>query len=284
MSHRPPARLLALEYLTFNGLPPDEFVRLAASAGYTAVGLRVHPADPADVPHDLGPGTPARRRTRQALDLYGLQVLDVEVFPIGATTSLSQVRVVLEAATFFGASYLNVTGNDPDSARFEQTLHMVAQAASEVGVMPLVEPMGWKCLNSVEEAVRLASSVPNLGVQVDSLHFARLGATVDTIASIPHGRAPYIQLSDAPMAPPSQDPSDWQQEGRTDRMLPGHGELPLRAMLAALSPGCPVAVETPSAAARRLMSDEEWVRRTFDSTCDLLKSSSGDGVTEPGCP
>src|SRR4051812_40036791 len=102
-------RIFALEYLTLNGAHPAAFVEIAAEAGYDAVGLRAHPADPNDSPHDLSPGTTARRDTQSALVDTGMDVLDIEVFPVHADTTADDVNRVLESAAFFGARYLNVT-------------------------------------------------------------------------------------------------------------------------------------------------------------------------------
>jgi len=268
-------RILAMEYLTFNGVEPTAFIDLAVKVGFDAVGLRVSPADEKDHPFDLGPGSARRREVKQALDHSGLRVLDVEVLAVDASTSRESVMPVVESTAFFGADYINVTGNDPDSDRFEQTLHMLADEAGALGIMPLIEPMAWKCLSSVPEAIRLATLVPHLGLQVDSLHFARLGCDPELLRSVPARCLPYIQLSDAPAVAPSSAPLDLQYEGRTARLLPGSGGLPLLDMLAAMPAGCPVAVEVPSQVARRTMSDMAWAQQAHDATLRTIERLRG---------
>jgi sugar phosphate isomerase/epimerase len=102
------------------------------------------------------------------------------------------------------------------------------------------------------------------------LHFARLGATPALIRTTDPALVPYVQVSDAPRAAPSGDPLDWQREGRTARLLPGDGELPLIELIDAMPAGCPIAVEVPSLDARREVGDEAWARQALAATRRLL--------------
>jgi hypothetical protein len=56
MQRLPGQRLLGLEHLTLLGVAPPEFVTLAATAGFGAVGLRIAPATSDEPVWPMTPG------------------------------------------------------------------------------------------------------------------------------------------------------------------------------------------------------------------------------------
>jgi hypothetical protein len=61
--------------------------------------------------------------------------------------------------------------------------------------------------------------------------------------------------------------------------LPGEGELPLTALLAAVPPGTPVSVEVPHAWLQRSMTPLEFATAVRRATARLLDRSVGQEVT-----
>ena len=73
-------------------------------------------------------------------------------------------------------------------------------------------------------------------------------STSTQLAGVDPGLLGYVQLCDAPLAAPAGEAAG--SEARDGRLLPGDGELPLTALLAAVPPGMPVAIEAPSLSLR----------------------------------
>jgi sugar phosphate isomerase/epimerase len=93
-------------------------------------------------------------------------------------------------------------------------------------------------------AIVEAAARPNLQVLVDALHWMRAGDTVADIHAAPPGRIGYVQLCDGPARGPAGREA-LITEARTRRLPPGEGEFPLRALLEAMPPSCPVSIEVP---------------------------------------
>src|SRR6202012_5951900 len=72
------ARPLAVAHLTALDVAPVPWVRLAAGAGFDAVGLRMHPAVPGGVAYPMASGSAALHELRDALAGEGIAVHDVE--------------------------------------------------------------------------------------------------------------------------------------------------------------------------------------------------------------
>ncbi len=265
------SRYVGLEYLTFVGMPPVEFIEVAASAGFDGVGLRVSPADEQDHPFDLRVGGAGLREARRALAQTGLKVLDVEVLSLDSTTRREDYMWILEAAAELGARYLNVTGNDADLSRFTEMLSRLTADAKPFDLVPAVEPMAWKALNSLASAVSCVGAAGGAVLQVDALHLNRLGADPSDLAGLDPNLLSYLQLCDAPAAPLDNDPLALQAEGRHDRLLPGHGALPLNRLLEVMPTDSPVGVEVPSAASRGVVTPVDYARKAHQATMSLLQ-------------
>src|SRR5262249_18182396 len=83
---------------------------------------------------------------------------------------------------------------------------------------------------------------PNFRVTIDTMHFARSGASPADLRREDPARFGYIQLSDVPRV--SRFPT-YMEEAMTSRLVPGTGELPLREILAALPRDLVVGIEVP---------------------------------------
>ena len=85
---------------------------------------------------------------------------------------------------------------------------------------------------------------PNGAVLVDTLHLARSGGSPDDLRAVPSRLLPYLQVADAPAAPPGPERDTLREEALHGRLLPGEGELPLEATLAAV-PDVPLSAGAP---------------------------------------
>jgi sugar phosphate isomerase/epimerase len=261
------ARVKGLEHLTLLGLAPPEFVGVAAAAGFGAVGLRISPAARGERPWPMRPGSPMLAQTVHRCAQVGVEVLDVEAIRLGPEPD--DWEPVLEAAAELGARYVNAVCEDPDLDRLSDHFGELVRAAKRYGVRPVVEFMAYRSVRSLADAVAIAGRSDGGGILLDALHVWRCGVDLGDLAGLDAGLVAYLQLCDAPLAPPP----DAVAEARTGRLLPGAGELPLGDLLAAVPGPVPVAVEAPHPAAR---SDPAAfaarARRALDSV--LIKEQS----------
>jgi sugar phosphate isomerase/epimerase len=244
----------ALEHLTLLGVPPPDLVTVAASAGFSAVGLRISPATDDERPWPVWPGSPMLAETVLRCADTGIRVLDVEAVRLGPMPS--DHGPALEAAAALGARYVNAIADDPDLGRLSDSFAALTSAAAAYGIRAVVEFMAYRSVRTLAEAVAIAGRSGGGGVLVDALHVQRCGVPLAELRAVDPALIGYVQLCDAPLAAPSggTTSADAMREARAGRLLPGDGELPLGELLAALPDGIPVAVEAPSASASGLAS------------------------------
>jgi sugar phosphate isomerase/epimerase len=238
------ARVTGLEHLTLLGLAPPEFVSVAAGAGFGAVGLRISPASAGEEPWPMRPGSPMLAETVRRCAAAQVEVLDVEAIRLGPEPT--DVGPVLEAAAELGARYVITVGEDPDLERLSDHFAELVRSAKPYGLRPVIEFMAYRSLRTLADAAMITARSDGGGILIDALHVWRCGVDLRELAGLDPGLVAYLQICDAPLAPPR----DAVAEARTARLLPGAGELPLGDLLAAVPSTVPVAVEAPHPAGR----------------------------------
>ncbi|MDJ1158061.1 sugar phosphate isomerase/epimerase [Chelatococcus sp. SYSU_G07232] len=239
-------RLFSLSHLTVLDFTPPDLIRLAADAGFDAVGIRLAPATVSEPIYDVTKDARLRAATLAALNDTGLRVLDVEILRLVPAFSARDCEALLAVAQMLGARHVLVAGNDPDAARAAEHLAELAAFAGAFDLTIDLEPMPWTDVPDVATAGRIVegAGAANAGVLVDALHFDRAGSTVADLAAIPAARCHYMQLCDAPAERPASIEA-MLHTARAERLPPGEGGLDLRAILRALPPEIPVSLEIP---------------------------------------
>jgi sugar phosphate isomerase/epimerase len=211
------------------------------------------------------------KRTIGLEHLTLLEISPPELVTLAAAAGFDTVG--LETAAALGARYVNVICDDPDTGRFAELLAALVITARAAGVRPVIEFTAYRPISCLADAVAIARQTGG-GILLDALHIQRCGVSVDEIAGVDPGLLTYLQLCDAPgqqpcgLRVPAAMPrgqrcadDDRVIEARAMRLLPGEGELPLRALLAALPEDMLVSVEAPSAAALATASPGEYAAR-----------------------
>jgi sugar phosphate isomerase/epimerase len=251
-------RVLALDHLTLLDVGPPDLVALAAEAGFDAVGLRIAPATAEESPWPMSPGSRMLAETVRRCQDSGVTVLDTEAIRLTAGADVAAAEPVLETAARLNARYVNAIGDDPDLGRLSDRFGRLAAMAAPYGIRPLLEFMAYKTVRTLDDALAIAGRSNGGGILLDALHVQRCGADIGQIARMEPGLLGYVQVCDAPL---HQSPGDAAAEARTGRLLPGDGDLPLTALLAAVPPGTPVAVEAPSLSLRRELTPAQFAAR-----------------------
>jgi len=254
-------QVIGLEHLTLLGVAPPTLAAIAAAAGFTAVGLRISPVTDGEQGWPMMPGSPMLARVARVCAAAGIEVLDVEGIRLGPAPDLAAAEPVLDAAAALGARFVNVICEDPDLARLADNFAAVTSLARPRGVRPVIEFMAYRTVHTLAGAVTVAAAGSGGGILIDALHVQRCGVVLSELAAVDPALIAYLQLCDAPLAAPADQVS----EARTGRLLPGDGELPLRALLAALPDGIPVAAEVPRQRAGNPAEYARQARRAMDS-------------------
>ncbi len=260
------ARPLALAHLTVIELGPEELIEVAARAGFDGITLRLIGRTPEDAAgplvRDLGRRAAAARRIGD----HGLAVLDVEALHLTGSSDLDAAQPALEVAAFLGARHVLVVGDEPDRPALAAKLRELCERCAPLGLRPALEFIPFTATASFEHALAtvLAVDHPAACVLVDPLHLRRSGGSPARVATVAAERPdlfPYAQWCDAAaQAPVAGGDRGLYREAVASRELPGDGALPLRALLAALPAGIPLALETPTAALATVPAEERAAR------------------------
>jgi sugar phosphate isomerase/epimerase len=290
MTEGPEAVPVGVGHLTFLDVAPPELVRMAATAGFDAVGLRAATAGPGERRWPLSPGSPMLAETVRRLEDTGLRVLDVEIIRLSPTTVVDDYLELFETGALLGASFVNVITADADPGRSRDTFAALVAAAAPYGLRVVVEAMSYTPVTNIAEAAALAAGTGG-GVIIDPLHLHRSGDSVDRVRALDPAVLSYYQLCDAPLEAPRDVPrpaalpmdqpmdgiTDRALEARAGRLLPGDGELPLCDLLEALPWGRPLSVEAPNLALRERYGDAEVALRARRAVDRVLAACAPAG-------
>jgi sugar phosphate isomerase/epimerase len=251
-------------------LPPADFARAAARAGFGSIGLRLHPAFQGAPCYELPVGSRVAREFRSVLDAEGLEVFDVEFFVIDPSFEASAVERIVESAADLGAKRLSVCGDDEDRGRLVANFAELCAVAARNGMSVDIENMGWRVIKTFQDcaAVVKEADAENAGLLVDGIHFFRNGAGVSELRA--HAsRVAHVQLCDA-RGPVPRTHEEMIAEARGGRLAPGAGEFRLAELVTATRPGTRFSVEVP------LTGDEgpeDHLARLASATKGLLERS-----------
>lgn len=240
-------KTLSLSHLTVLDIGPPHLIPLAAQAGFRAVGIRLCSPVPGGVAYPMRAGSPELRDTLRLMAAHDVVVSDIEVVRIAADTRIDDYAPAFEAGAELGAQRVCINIDDPERARVIDRLGALCDLAGPFGLALDVEFMIWRPVARLEDAVDVVTAIrkDNAFVLIDALHLIRSGGTVDAVAALDPALIGSVQLCDAPIeAPP---PSGIIDEARSNRLLPGEGNLPLMELLAALPKDVPLSAEVPLA-------------------------------------
>jgi sugar phosphate isomerase/epimerase len=257
-------------------LEPPDFVSFAATTGCDEISLWTCAPPSLSLPfkavsfEDL-PEVMAR------LKRSGLRVCGVDHFPIHADTRIEDYAIGLSIGAELGARLASTAIYDLDGARAAATLGKFAALAATYGLSVGLEFTGLSagCAN-IQKAAWFVDRVgaDNLGLCIDALHLVRTGGAAQDVAALDARYLTVCQLSDGHGLHRS---SDYLEECM-NRALPGAGEFPLDAIVAALPEGTPIELEIP-----RTVSDDgvpllAHVRDGVVSARRLLRDVRGRAV------
>jgi sugar phosphate isomerase/epimerase len=210
------------------GLPLDRF-------GYGHVSL--YPA------WSLAEDAALRRELKAALRDTGVRITLGEGFRVRTDGDVRDQAAGLDLMAELGAVRINAVSMEPDMGRTHDQLAALAEMVTARGMRFTIE---FAPPNAIKDLAGALAAVEHVGrdrakVLVDAMHFFRSGGTLEALEALDPALIGYAQMCDAPLA--TND--DYMQEAMFARMVPGEGELPLRAWLAALPADVDIGLEVP---------------------------------------
>jgi sugar phosphate isomerase/epimerase len=239
---------LGIERLGVFGMPPVPFINLAADLGCTCVGMGLAPSGSYN-PHgypgwSLRDDAALRRETVAALSDRRVRLAILEGFAVGPGQDIDGHARDLDLLCELGGDRINVVSLDKDLARTIDGFAHLSALAAERNLLVSAEMGSLGPIGSVEPALAMAKGVatPNFSLLIDSMHFFRLGNTVEQLATMDPTLIGYAQLCDAPWAPRFDT---YLEEALYERMVPGEGELPLGDFVRLLPDDIVLSLEIP---------------------------------------
>lgn len=238
---------IGIDFISVFGLPPVEFVHLAADLGCRHIGMALEPMPPN--PHNypawsLREDKALRSRTKDALRERGVAISLGEGFLVRPGLDASDMEGDVEIMAELGATRINTMSIDPDLARSYTQFAMLVEMAERAGLETVLEFLPVLVIGNLGAALEAIRHVnrPGFRVLIDAMHFGRSGGTPEQLAAISPDLIGYFQLCDVPL---KFAPENYGDEARCERKVPGEGELPLAAMLKAIPNDVIVGLEVP---------------------------------------
>jgi sugar phosphate isomerase/epimerase len=254
------SRQYSLAYLTSYQCTPPQAIRVAAATGYAHVGLRLWPNAPG-APQQYLLGEPeVLRETLAAQRDTGVGVFDLEIIRIGEQFDPHTWDALYEAGAALKAQAILVAGDDADEERLTENYARLCEVMQPFGMTADLEFMPWTAVKDAKSALRIvqnAGSPANAGILVDALHFGRSTTTLDDIRAIPRDLLHYAQICDA-QAGLNFSTEEMIHTARSERLLPGQGNIDLQGLFSALPAGLPVSVEVVNFAQQAAASPKDW--------------------------
>lgn len=246
-------------------------VRVAARIGYRAVGLRLIAVT------DDSPGYPimddavVMRETKAALADTGLRLSDIEFIKITPEINVAALESFIAAGASLGARHVITAPYDHDHARLSDNLAAIASLSGRYGLSALLEFFPWTTVPDLETAANVvgATSCPNVGILIDTLHFDRSNSSLSQIDSIPPHWLPMIHLCDAPAGKPTTT-EGLLHAARAERLPPGEGAIDIAPILRAMPGESQIALEVPMQQMTRSDGPEAVARHVHDATVKFL--------------
>jgi len=239
---------LGIERLCGFGMPPVDFVELAAELGCDCVGIGLAPMqgyNPDNHPDwSLRDSAALRRELVASTQGSGVRISIVEGFAVAPDHDVRSFAGDMDLARELGGERIACVSLDQDLQRTIDGFAILAEMAAERGLLISAEMGSLGPYGLVEPALAVERGVgmDNFSLLVDAMHFFRLGNTIEQFAAMDPAVIGYVQLCDAPWQPRFDT---YMEEAMYERMVPGEGELPLKDFVQLVPDGVVISLEIP---------------------------------------
>ncbi len=238
---------LAIGFLSAFGLPPVEFVDLAADLGcrYVSTFVQGMPLVPLGYPpFSLKDDVALRKDLLAAMNNRGVTISLGDGFLVLPGADMCTFSADLDVLAELAVPRINVVSLDPDLSRTFDQFAALTELAAQRNIQTVVEPVPSLTIGDLRAALAAKEHVgrPDFRLLIDTMHLVRSGSSAADLAAIDSDHIGYAQLNDTTLQPRIDD---YMEEAMLERMVPGEGELPLRDILSALPPDIVIELEVP---------------------------------------
>lgn len=238
---------IGIETISVFGLPPIEFVTLAADLGcrHISTGLAGFDFGVCRYPmYSLRDDRTLRREMIAAMRDRGISVSLGEGCTIRQGGDARAYAADLDLFAELGTERINTVSMDPDFARTCDQFAVMAEMVVERGMRITTELAPSLTLHDLPTALEAVRRVgrDDFRLLIDTMHLVRSGSGPAEVAALDPRLIDYVQISDAPRA---QRFESYFEESMYERMVPGEGELGLSELVAALPADRVYAIEVP---------------------------------------
>lgn len=237
---------LGIELLSVLGMPPVDYVKLAAELGcaHISTGLIRGPFNPYGYADWSLRDDPALRREMiAAMRDTGVKVSLGEGLGVRAGQEMADRAGDFDIMAELGARGIGGVVMDPDLARAYDQFAVLVEMAIARGMIATIEFAPIQAIATLPQALDLVRHVnhPDFRILIDAMHFFRSGSVLADLRALDPALIGYAQLCDVPLV----SDEDYAQEAMFARRIPGEGELPLADFIAALPTDIPIGLEVP---------------------------------------
>ena len=238
--------MLGIEFQTVFGLPPVEFVNLAADLDcrYISTGLSGGIPNPFGYgPFSLREDPSLRYRLLAAMHDRDVSISLGEGFMVSPGGDVRNYANDMDIMLELGVQRINTVSVDLDLGRTVDQFGVLAEMATARGLVMTTEFAPSLTVKNLDMAVAAVRQVgqPDFRVLIDTMHLVRGGHTAADVAALDPALIGYVHLSDNTL----QQRGAAYRDDSIDRMFPGDGELPLADILAAIPLEVIVGLEVP---------------------------------------
>lgn len=241
----PSRRDLGIEFISVFGLPPVDFVHLAADLGcrYISTGLIGSPLNSLGYQSfSLKDDAQLRRDLLAAMDDCGVSIALGEGLVIVPGADVADLGPDLDVMAELGTAQINTLSFDPDRDRTFDQLATLTDMAARRGIGTTVEMAPGMTIGDPSTVLAAIAGTPDLRLTVDTMHWARCGYGAAELRELGPEKIGYVQLSDTTLKPRMKS---YMHEAMYERMAPGDGELPLAELLGAVPADVVIGLEIP---------------------------------------
>jgi sugar phosphate isomerase/epimerase len=264
---------IGIESISVFGLPPVQFVNLAADLGchYISTGVIQGGSALGYPTWSLRDDPVLRKEMKAAMNDRDVAISLGEGFTIRPGVDVRERVADLELMCELGVKRINAVSMDHDLQRTCDQFAAMAEMAGNVGVEATVELCPGMAVANLPTALAVVKHVgrKNFKLLIDTMHFARSGSSIADLAALDADLIGYVQLCDAPVI---SKHATYMEEAMIDRMSPGKGELRLLDIVAALPSHLVLGLEVPQLAlAQAGMQPHERLGNVVADAQALLK-------------
>jgi sugar phosphate isomerase/epimerase len=269
---------IGIEFISVFGLPPVEFIDLAADLGCRHIGMSLAPmpSNPHNYPlWSLREDAQLRRDMVVAMRHTGVSISLGEGFLIMPGVDIANAAADLDVMRELEAPVVNILSLEPDLKRGFDQCALFAAMAHARGLGATLEFVPGLPIGTLSSALAAVHHVgqPHFRLLIDAMHVFRSGSKVADVAAIESNLIGYLQLCDVPRVSKYANYAD---EARYERLPPGEGELPLRELLSALPRDLIVGLEVPMLGqAKAGLSPYDRLSGCVAATRELLERLDG---------